>query len=279
MNIRIVSDLHLEAYIGKSPEWLASTFVPADERDAEAVLVLAGDISSDKVQLTLFIEAVTKRFHRTLFVPGNHEFYRHDYFEWCADMEQRLRQLGSDGVVAALGDVREVTLDGIHFILGTLWGDGGFKLQDRAQVGAGLVDFRLIRYGHNEAHGGIERFTVDRMVQLFKQQRAAIEQALKASTAEKRVVITHHLPSRRLLSPRFWPGDGSDGINGGFVGECDNIICTLEPTLWIHGHTHDTVDTQLWKTRIVANPKGYPREFNHQPQFNNYDLGPVFIGV
>jgi Icc-related predicted phosphoesterase len=84
----------------------------------------------------------------------------------------------------------------------------------------------------------------------------------------KTVVITHHLPSRRLVSARFWPKDGSDGANGGFVGDCDNIIALHEPNLWIHGHTHDTIDTELWKTRIICNPAGYRGEW--ASPFNTY---------
>ena len=33
-----------------------------------------------------------------------------------------------------------------------------------------------------------------------------------------------------------------------------------QPKLWIHGHSHDRCDYLLGKTRVVANPLGYPNE-------------------
>jgi hypothetical protein len=72
----------------------------------------------------------------------------------------------------------------------------------------------------------------------------------------KTVVITHHMPSERLCHPRFGPD-----LNGGFAADMEHILAyDHAPSLWIHGHTHDTIDTRLWKTRIVCNPSGYSQE-------------------
>jgi Icc-related predicted phosphoesterase len=107
------------------------------------------------------------------------------------------------------------------------------------------------------------RFTVDDMIAEHKAQKELMRQFIEHSSKgpNKTVVVSHHLPSRRLVSARFWPKDGSDGANGGFASDCDNMICTLEPNLWVHGHTHDTLDTTLWKTRVVCNPAGYRGEW------------------
>jgi hypothetical protein len=108
------------------------------------------------------------------------------------------------------------------------------------------------------------------MVEEFKKNKAALRAELEKPFDGKTVVVTHHLPSRRLVSARFWPRDGSDGANGGFVGDCENILAyeELAPDLWIHGHTHDSIDTMLWETRIVCGPAGYRGEW-HTPH-NSY---------
>ena len=37
-----------------------------------------------------------------------------------------------------------------------------------------------------------------------------------------------------------------------------------QPRLWIHGHTHESFDYQIGKTRVVCNPRGYASiEENH----------------
>ena len=263
--LRIASDLHLEGFSGRDPLTLAVDFLPHDDRDTESVLVLAGDISSDPGQLIGFIGAVMPRFHRTIFIPGNHEYYRHNYDAWNKTMQERFENY-CPGLRFALGEVGMFAENGVRYIYTTLWGDGGPTLADQGAVGWYLNDFRLIkRDGHGDPnYRKIPRnFTVPDMIGIFKGQKATLDAWLKGPYDGKTVVITHHLPSRRLVSARFWPKDGSDGANGGFVGQCDDILAyDHAPSIWIHGHTHDTIDTQLWKTRIVCNPAGYRGEWN-----------------
>ena len=261
-HIRIASDLHLEGMLGRNAETLVIDFLPRDQRDAESILVLAGDISSDPAQLVVFLHACQQQFPRVLFIPGNHEWYRHDYLAWNAEMADRFEEY-CPGLVYAIGHVGYFELEDpkVRFIYGTLWGDGGPTLADQAQTGFCLNDFRLITNGYHPDHGGRLRFTVQDMMSEHKKQKAEIADYLDQSFGGRTVVVTHHMPSRRLVSKRFWPSDGSDGANGGFASNCDNLIATKEPWLWIHGHTHDTIDTELWKTRIVCHPAGYRGEW------------------
>lgn len=267
-HIRVASDLHLEGFTGRNPDTLLIDFIPADERDAESVLVLAGDISSSPDQLFGFIRAACEKFQHVIFVPGNHEYYKHNYDAWNKVMYERLAEFKN--LHLALGCVDSVEIEGVRYVFGTLWGDGGFTLGDQGRVGFYLNDFRLIeRVMQNNGSGrSFRKFTVQDMMEISKQQKTAIRFVLENKFDGKTVVITHHLPSRRLVSKRYLERDGSDGANGGFVTDCDNMICTLEPWLWIHGHTHDTIDTELWKTRIVCNPAGYRGEY--ATNFNTY---------
>lgn len=255
--IRVASDLHLEGFYGRNPETLVIDFIPSDPRDVESVLVLAGDISSIPDQLVSFLQVCLQKFPQVLFVPGNHEYYRHDYLAWNAEMTDRFLKY-CPGLHFANGEVGYTEILNVRYIYGTMWGDGGPTLADQAQVGFYLNDFRLISNGDK-----FKRFTVQDMVEVHKKQKSSINEYLKMPFEGRTVVVTHHLPSRRLVSKRFWPSNGSDGANGGFVGECDSPILAYDhaPELWIHGHTHDTIDTKLWDTRIVCNPAGYRGEW------------------
>lgn len=266
--LRVCSDLHLEGFSGRNPDTLLIDFIPFDDRDAESVLVLAGDISSSPDQLFGFLRAATEKFPHVIFVPGNHEYYKHNYDAWNRTMIERVNLL--ENLHFALGCVDSIEIEDVRYVFGTLWGDGGFTLQDQGRVGFYLNDFRLIERDMPNNGSGRDRrkFTVQDMMEISKQQKTSIRFVLENKFKGKTVVITHHLPSRRLVSARFLERDGSDGANGGFVTDCDNIICTLEPWLWIHGHTHDTIDTELWKTRIVCNPAGYRGEY--ATRFNTY---------
>jgi hypothetical protein len=44
----------------------------------------------------------------------------------------------------------------------------------------------------------------------------------------------------------------------------------------VHGHHHKTVDYMFGKTRVVANPRGYPGDFGlSTPENDRFDPGKV----
>jgi predicted phosphodiesterase len=45
-----------------------------------------------------------------------------------------------------------------------------------------------------------------------------------------------------------------------FVCDMAARVRERQPKLWIHGHSHDRCDYLLGRTRVVANPLGYPNE-------------------
>lgn len=260
-HIRIASDLHLEAFTGRDPETLVVDFIPSDPRDATSILVLAGDISSHPEQLLGFLATVGKKFLHVLYLPGNHEYYRHDFNVWNREMREHLAKVPN--VSACTDDVVEVKMEGLRFLLTTLWGDGGSPTE-QIWVDRGLNDFRVIRTDKG-------RFTVHDMILAHKTQKRELIKLLKTEFDGKTIVCSHHLPSYRLCHPRF----GTD-INGGFASNCDDILASdFAPAIWFHGHTHDTQDGVYWKTRIVCNPAGYRGEWS--TSYNEYHLGPKFV--
>lgn len=263
MKLRIASDLHLEAFTGRDPQSLTVDFLPPREEDAESVLVLAGDISSKPDQLVSFIGHCEPRFKHVLYVPGNHEYYRNHYQRFNTDVRAHFAANSAKTTVAC-GDVVQVQIDDVIFILSTLWADGGLDDAERERVGRYLNDFYLIGYREG-------RFTVPDMMYENTQHIKKIELALQAKSPNKKVVISHHMPSYRLCHPRF-----GNECNGGFASNLDHIFAgDNAPALWIHGHTHDTIDTKLWNTRIVCNPRGYRGEWSSQ--FNTFDA--LFVEV
>lgn len=252
--LRIISDLHLEQYSGRDPLLLEEKFLPKDERDSNSILVLAGDISSRPSQTLLFLRTVESRFEKVIYVLGNHEHYRQHMDEVGQFLEYEIGKM--DNVVCSYNGVSKIEHFGFSIHFCTLWGDGGNSEEDLAKVQNGLSDFYVIQCGEPPS-----RFTARYMQVLHKEQKAKLKDDLAKATLPK-IVITHHMPSRRLVSPRFIMSDGSDGINGGFVGACEDILAyeELAPKLWIHGHTHSKIDTSLWKTRIICNPAGYYSE-------------------
>lgn len=261
-HIRVVSDLHAEQFYGQDVQTLADLFVPADDRDQDAILVLAGDISSKGDQLLQLLDCWCSRFRQIVFVCGNHEWYRHDIVE-----HGKLIQEAGDalGICVSTNKVRCTEVDGVRFIYGTYWSDGGETAHDQLNVSHGLWDFKII------SNGG-SGFSVADMTKLHAKMRASVEAFLNVDSDLPTVVVTHHMPSYRLCHPRF-----GNKINGGFASNSDDLLIgDKAPDVWIHGHTHDTIDMKLYDTRIVCNPRGYVSEVNASV---HNSFAPKFIEV
>lgn len=264
MLIRVASDLHLEFFPRESVEALTYHFLPPDDRDSEAVLVLAGDISAQPLQLLEFLRYIEGRFLHVVYVPGNHEYYRHNFDEWNAEARAAFVLLRR--FTGAVNRVAVADVAGLRFIACTLWGSGGATKAEQRAVADGLHDFRMITIGSR-------KFDVADMAVRNRQQRWGIGDALGRSDGPV-VVVTHHLPSFQLCHPRF-----GTLMNGGFASDCEALMedPRRAPVLWIHGHTHDTIDTQIGRTRVVCNPAGYQPEWG--TPFNAFLSRPLFVEV
>jgi predicted phosphodiesterase len=234
MKVRILSDLHLEFY-----KWQP----PAVEAD---VVVLAGDIHVG----TQGLEWARHHFPATpvVYVPGNHEFYG----EQMQHVLSRLREEGARLGVNVL-DTDEVNLHGTRFLGATLWTDFALDGSSPKQIERALAvarnvmhDFRSIRYGTGR------RFNPDDSREIHLAQVRWLEAKLAEPHAGATVVITHHLPHRQSIHPKY----EGDGANPGFASDLSRL---LRPpvSLWIHGHTHESMDYVVNGTRVVCNPRGY----------------------
>lgn len=233
MRLRILSDVHLEF-----GDWTP----PAAAAD---VVVIAGDLHKE----ARGIPWIQRHFPGTpvIYLAGNHEFY------------------GST-ITGVLDDLRAATAgSSIHFLekesrqigdllfLGcTLWTD--FALfGDPALSGAiaaqGMNDYRQIR-----TLPGYRRLKGRDTAAFHRESRGWLERELAAATGRNVVILTHHAPSGQSLSPN----STTEPLSAAYASPLDELVRTSGARLWIHGHTHRSVDYTIGSTRILANQKGYP---------------------
>lgn len=240
MKIRIMSDLHIESQPSYRPE------ICEDEKNI--VLILAGDVCEiQKVHILMpFLAEMSERFKNVLYVPGNHEYYNGHLQE----SKKKLQKVASQFLNIVILDNSSVNIDGVNFIGSTLWTDidKGDPLS-MIYVANGLNDYRKIR---TDAYRRIR--PDDTIVQHLKSVRY-LREALLAHEGEYNVVVTHHAPSRLSIHEKY----AGDVLNAAYASDLSDIIEEFSPMLWIHGHMHDTFDYELYNTRIICNPKGYPR--------------------
>jgi hypothetical protein len=80
----------------------------------------------------------------------------------------------------------------------------------------------------------------------------------------KTIVVTHHGISPLSIHERY----RGDSLNWAFMSELSKEIMGRGPDLWVHGHTHDSFDYLLGRTRVVVNPYGY-QDMETIPRYNS----------
>jgi len=233
MKIHVLSDLHTEF----------SDF-DAPETDADAV-ILAGDIGVGASGL----EWAARQFRGkpVIYVPGNHEYYDHD-IGFVGGL-----QSGAPSHIHVLDrDAREI--DGVRFLGTTLWTDFAFYGEDRATTARRaaqdyLADYRVIKNGDRP-------FSPEDSAGIHESSKAWLIGELEKAFDGPTVVVTHHLPAVPSIAERY----RDNPLNPAFASRLEPLIEQHRPELWIHGHTHAACDYEIFATRVVCNPRGYPGE-------------------
>ena len=238
MKIRLLSDLHTEFRLPYKTQ-------PFAEYRGEDVLVLAGDIASGSTNTMDVIKFfLDQGFPEIVYVPGNHEYYGTGFDEFNAKMENKC--FAYDNVHFL--NPGTVEIDDVLFIGGTLWTNFGDNPFSQSAAKRGINDFRMIR-----------DFDVNRCAQTYYQHFDFIKDQYEHRYGKKVVVVTHFLPARECIAPRF---RGPDLINDYFANDLGDYIANMSDTTWLFGHTHDATDIVLGDTRVVANPHGYYTALN-----------------
>ena len=186
-------------------------------------------------------------------MPRNHEVYGYD----VRDVDMLSRAAPSN--VRVLSD-RSCQIDGARFLGATLWTD--FKFNGEAEAWfarrtakSSIDDFDLIRNGDR-------LFTPEDSVHLHRVSVHWLVTEFEKKHPGPTIEVTHHLPSSLSVAKRY----SGNSLNPAFASRLEGIIEKYQPDLWIHGHTHVPCDYEVFGTRVIRNPRGYPGERN-QPVF------------
>ena len=235
MRIAILSDLHLE--------FAAFDWVPP-EVDA---VILAGDVHTGRNGLKWILSVIPRI--PVIYVLGNHEYYG----QKIPSLREELKECAQGTNVRVLEN-EGVDLGDVAFLGTTLWTDlalyGNAALME-ADAAVGITDFRRIRLAPS-----YRRFLPRDSRMLHAEAVGWLTDELKALAGRKIVVVTHHAPSARSISPNY----AADPLNPCFASNLDQFVAESGAKLWVHGHIHHAVDYQLGTTRVICNPRGYPNE-------------------
>ena len=188
----------------------------------------------------------------TIYIAGNHEFYGSD----LSSTLDQLRQLSLGTNVRVL-ERSEWVFRGVRFLGCTLWSD--YRLFDDEQRSKGieqssalLHDFSRIKVSRDFP----DAFSPAISQLLFLQSVAWLEERFAEPFGGDTVVVTHFAPSTQSVSPQF----AASLVNASFVSDLEAQIVRWKPTLWVHGHTHDSFDYMIGTTRVICNARGYAKD-------------------
>ncbi len=236
MKILIYSDLHLE---------FNNPFKPPENSDAD-LMILAGDIITFKDSKESLKKFLCNWYKPVLYIAGNHEYYGRIQMR---DLKNHFKQFISENNfnIKWLQD-ESFSLDNIEFFGGTMWTDfNNSNPHSMMSAHRGMNDFREIFLTKEQ------RLFPDATVEMHEIFKTNLIDWLEKNKDKKRVVISHHAP---VINP-------NSSHHGSKLQAAYNsldmipIIEKYQPELWIYGHTHESDDQMIGKTRIVSNPFGY----------------------
>ncbi len=238
LRLHVLSDLHLEH----------APFTPPQA--AADVVVLAGDIAPGMAGIDWMRRELDGR--TVVYVPGNHEFYGNH----LSDLTDRLRAATEGSSIHVL-ERRELVIDGVRFLGCSLWSDfdyaGAEKRAESMRICARLVnDYKQILI--SDPHRALAPQDTR---ELHVASRAWLATRLAAPHDGPTVVVTHHAPLVRREASRH---PLLDAVAGAFASDLTELMDGELVPLWIFGHIHRSVDTEVNGTRVLSNQRGYPHE-------------------
>ncbi|SFQ67482.1 Predicted phosphoesterase [Variovorax sp. OK605] len=275
MKLLILSDLHLE---------FGTFLVPKADYN---VVILAGDISVPGSKAMRWARRA-ENFGESvpiLFVPGNHEFYSGVVQNSLKEMALTAKACNVHLLVPS-----EAVIGGVRFLGCTLWTD--FELPIQTKTGSlvfteratkatkvRLNDYSSIRWAEEAqessdapvvaAKSKKRRLVPEDTRALHQRDRAWLAQKLAEPFDGPTVVVTHHAPHRNSLARHYQ----SDWLSASFVSELPRSFFEV-PSLWVHGHLHESFNDQTGNCRVVCNPRGYVR---HGRDHENKQFNPALV--
>jgi Icc-related predicted phosphoesterase len=256
MLVRPFSDIHAEFWqLNKIPRILEMVS-PRLPTDKETIALVAGDIGLAHRQETWLkvVSILAKRFLAVIYVEGNHFFYHNDFFGRIQELKTEVSLPKNVHFL----ENESVEINGVFFVGATLWTDfrekDFFKMQYARK---NMNDFELIK-----KPDGL-RLRPEDTVDLFQESKVYIFDALGNAGEMKTVVVTHHGVSPLSIHEKF----RGDSLNYAFMTDISKEVIDHGPDLWVHGHTHNSFDYKLGKTRVIVNPYGY-KDVDVNPQYD-----------
>ena len=203
------------------------------------VLLLAGDIMTMDEPCDEFVDFCAHNFAHTFIVPGNHEYFgKIDVADTLDDFSLKLRPN------VEYVNNRRVRLGDVELFFTTLWTPIDPAMYQVAQ--ADMPDFANVVFQSKPLEPQDYALLHNRCL-------TWLDDALAASDAPRKIVVTHHCPVEGED-----PAYADNGLESVFCVPLDEFIARCGADYWIYGHTHYNALTgqRIGRATLLANQLG-----------------------
>ena len=227
MDFQYMSDLHTDIRGSARVQ-----FAPA-----APLLLLAGDIGHPShPAYAELLDLASNAYKHVFLIAGNHEFYNESIESGEARLVAASR--GWHNVSYLQNQAFHIPDSDVSVFGGTFW--TSIPPEEHLLCTRAVAD-----YTH------IESFLPAHSTRLHKEAVAALEAALEESPGRRWVVMSHHMPKKVLIAPRWLSHPASSAFASDIrVADDPRIVA------WVYGHTH----TGGVQGKFYCNPRGYPGE-------------------
>jgi predicted phosphodiesterase len=206
------------------------------------ILILAGDIcylGDQNFSRHPFWDWASENFKQVIVAMGNHEFYK--FFDIATLYDGYKLQIRHNvatyyNAVIPIGDT--------DIIVSTLW--SSIPLKEAAYTEQFISDFKRILFKG-------ELLTFADFNHEHRLCLNFIKSAVSESKALHKIVVSHHVPSFKMLCSKF----KDSKVNGAFTVELGDFIEASDIDFWIYGHSHYNIDVRIGNTLCISNQLGY----------------------
>lgn len=252
MKLLILSDLHLEVWRDQVP---LSTAM----KERTDIVILAGDIDTGTRGISwaeTFFSGIP-----VIYVHGNHEAYG----QHLDQLQLALDEASQKTKNVHFLQMRELRLGNVRFLGCTLWTD--FRLFGDEHYAHAISacrevvnDYEQIRIGPN----GPQKLLPIDTERIHFQHRQWLKERLAEPYDGRTIVVTHMAPSMQSVTAKHT----SDPASAAYASRLDELARRAD--MWIHGHTHASLDYRLGGCRVLCNPLGYKNRVG-QPENPQFD--------
>jgi hypothetical protein len=245
-NVQYASDLHIDHL---APNIEFNTLITP----AAPILILAGDIASVWTNVYgKFLRWCSVNWQHVILIAGNHEYFCHrDHPRSRQETEQHIRNLcrfNYNVHFLQAGQTYVIPNKNLVFIGATLYSNISKDIHDEVLVKGDFTKTFI------ERDNILCRTHPSDHVNAHKRHRQALADAIRAVPRNfKAVVVTHYLPTHKLLEPEYQ----DDKWRSCYASNIEDLF-RPPVRVWICGHGHRSTYIHAKHDILVAmNARGY----------------------